>query len=82
MSTTTAPVQRRGWPLSLEQRFMLLTCATVALCGVFVYLTPEPNPNHRCDGCAHCGSGVPRDKAAGIAAQIVDALRGWGVKRV
>ena len=32
-----------------------------------------------CDGCGHCGAGVSEAKTASINAQMVDALRGWGI---
>ena len=32
-----------------------------------------------CDGCAHCGAGVPAEKARLITEQIFDALASWGV---
>ena len=32
-----------------------------------------------CDGCGHCGAGVPEAKAASITQQMLDALAGWGI---
>lgn len=57
MATILTTVERQTWPLTLETRFMLLTC----------------------DGCAHCGSGVPSAKVSSINTQIVEALVGWGI---
>jgi len=37
----------------------------------FLYLT--------CDGCAHCGSGVPRAQLQGVEEQKAAVLREWGV---
>lgn len=32
-----------------------------------------------CDGCGHCGAGVPEAKAASITQQMLDALAEWGI---
>jgi hypothetical protein len=37
----------------------------------FLYLT--------CDGCAHCGAGVPSEKRSAISNQIIEALSSWGI---
>lgn len=36
MATTAAVVQRQGWPLTLDQPFMLLTCDGCGHCGAGV----------------------------------------------
>jgi len=59
MVSSVKEVQRAGWPLSLENPFMLLTC----------------------DGCAHCGAGVPATKMAAIDAQILSILKAWGIAK-
>ena len=32
-----------------------------------------------CDGCAHCGAGVPADKIAAITRQMAEVLASWGI---
>ena len=32
-----------------------------------------------CDGCGHCGAGVPPNKSAAITEQAVSYLAGWGI---
>merc|ERR1712157_704360 len=57
MAASREAVERRNWPLTLEQPAMLLTC----------------------DGCGHCGSGVPATKVEAIGNQTLALLRDWGI---
>lgn len=59
------------WKMSTSVPEVQRTGWSLTLDEPFLYLT--------CDGCAHCGAGVPADKSAAIAQQKIEALASWGI---
>ena len=71
---------RAPWHVQAVARQVLTALQVLHAAGVaHGHVDPRAVVLLTCDGCAHCGAGVPRDKSAALTSQAVAALKGWGI---